>query len=165
MDNTPAPDDTKLLILALEFPEDTLTEAIRPEKNYIATQILARLLDARLEVCGQFVRPTVCIGPFNHSLYKCFGRDVNAAAKTVWRAIQKIPVAPLEAGAKLYRFDPSENVLRCVIPASGDVVSLGELSRKEFIAGDLSKKTASELSQLLESWLKQAGQTGGEQKQ
>lgn len=157
------PDGTKLY-LALEFDKVQLTDTIpiselfRPDNNFIATPILARLLDAILESVGQLLSPALSSGPLNHSFFMCSVRDANTAAKTLMPLFRELR---LDGGAKLYRYDVSEGVLRCIFPAAGDVISTDEFLQKVLNASNLVKVAmtrAAELAPLVEG-LKPTNQT------
>jgi hypothetical protein len=170
MNNTTTSPDGAFLFLALEFEQVRLTDKIAisenfiPDNNFIATPILARLLDAILESSGQLVSPTIFGGPLNHSLYMSSVRDVNAAAKTIWPVLGKTSLA---GGAKIFRFDDAEGILRCIYPAGGDRANYTELLQKVLTADNLTrtgKARADELTRLIER-LQQAKKPGGDSKQ
>jgi hypothetical protein len=141
-----------------------MTELAWPDNNFIATPILARLLDSILESSGQLVSPTLYGGPLNHSLYMCGVRDVNAAAKTIWQVLGEIS---LPGGAKIFRFDDAEGILRCIFPAGGDRASYTELLQKILTADNLTrmgKARAEELARIIEG-LQQTKKPGGDSKQ
>ena len=170
MNTTPTEPEASRLIVALEFDEvqlaDTIpiTELFRPKNNFIATPVLARLLDAILESAGQLVSTTLGAGPLNHSFFVCSVRDANTAAKTLWPLLRELRLA---GGAKLYRTDKSEGVYRCVFPAAGDVVSFDELLKRFFTAASLTsagKARAEELQRLVDM-LNPTNQSGGDAKQ
>jgi hypothetical protein len=170
MNTTPTGSPAATLILSLEFNQVRLTDKIpiselaRPDNNFIATGILARLLNAILESSGQLVSSTICGGPLNHSLYMCGVVDVNVAAKTIWPVLGEISLA---GGAKIFRFDDAEGILRCIFPAGGDIASYPELLQKVLTADNLTrtgKARADELTRLIER-LQQAKKPGGDAKQ
>jgi hypothetical protein len=143
------------LILTLEFNQVRLTdkipmsELILPEQNFIATGILAGLLDAVLEAAGELVSPTHFVGPFNHSIYMCDVHDINAAAKTLWPVLEKHLLA---SGAKILRFDEKEKIWRCVLPACGDIYAWDDLIQKMRAGEDLataSMARANEVARLI----------------
>jgi hypothetical protein len=169
MNTTPPPAGAPLF-LALEFEQVRLTDKIaisenfRAENNFIAVPILSRLLDATLESAGQLVAPALFGGPLNHAFFVCSVRDANTAAKTLWPLLQELCLAE---GAKLYRYDESERVLRCIFPAAGDVVSWAEFLLKALTAINLTgagKARADELARLMER-LKPTDPPGGDAKQ
>lgn len=170
MNNTTTSPDGALLFLFLEFNQSQPTDKIpisehfRPDNNFIATPILTRLLNAILESSGQLVSPTIFGGPLNHSLYMSSVRDVNAAAKTIWPVLQELLLAE---GAKIFRFDDAEGILRCIYPAGGDRANYTELLQKVLTADNLTrtgKARADELTRLIER-LQQAKKPGGDAKQ
>jgi hypothetical protein len=143
------------LILTLDLNQVRLTdkipmtELVMPEKNFIATPILAGLLDAVLESAGALVSPTQFVGPFNHSIYMCDVHDITAAAKTLWPVLEKHCLA---AGAKILRFDEKEGIWRCVLPSCGDFYAWDDLIQKMRTAEDLttaSMAQANVVAQLL----------------
>lgn len=122
-----------------------MSELAWPDNNFVASPILSRLLDAILELDGQLISPTSFCGPLNTSIYVCSVRDANAAAKTIWSVLGEIS---LVLGVKIFRFDDSEDVLRCMFPASGDACDFDELLRTLHIAEDLTTTAMARANQI-----------------
>ena len=122
MDTTPATASEEL-ILIFEVDEFQLAGAIPntelpwPKNNFIATNILARLLNTNLEPASQPGERIIFGGPLNHSIFICSVPDVDCAAKTVWTLLQDLR---LDSGAQIFRFDRSVNVFRGIFPVAGD---------------------------------------------
>ncbi len=119
------------LFVLHELPCHTLVQAVYPEANFVGTVLLASLLDSFLEAGGQLCSATAYSGHLNLSVFACFVQDHNAAAKIICQALTK---NFLSAGARMFRFDESEGILRCIWPATGDRANDSEIMLKALTA-------------------------------
>ena len=122
MNSEPKPTPASPLFLAVTVPHDPVFQMIWPDNNLIGTTLLKLLLQEKLQTAG--VLADGIIGHLASGLNASFfasTTDNKAEAVKHVRAILK--TANMEGFARIYSFDQDELVLRCLFPASGDVVS------------------------------------------
>ena len=132
--------DARSLIVAISFADDTLNELFCPKNNLIGTVLLRSLLGFELERADLLEQPdspaNLMSGPLNHSLFLFRVTDAHAAARAVMQLLETVR---LNTAARIYRWDESESVWRCLLPANGDAVDAREvLSLAEVATGHVN---------------------------
>lgn len=120
------------LILSIEFVDALVVGAGLPANNIIGTILLAQLLDSALESAGQLLSQTDFAGPLNQSFCVFSVRDFKESTRVICQALKKIPMS----SAHVFHYDHSEEALRCIFPAAGDVVNKDEILKKIRAASD-----------------------------
>jgi hypothetical protein len=114
------------MFLVLDVSGAGGADKFSPHNNFIGAQLLARLLDEKLEQAGQLITPAAYAGPLNHSQFVFNVRDAVEAARVVAAALKPFRVF---SGAQLYRFAKDELIFRNLL-----------LPGKDLLAADLEQK-------------------------
>jgi len=135
-----------ILFLLINLREGAETDLFYPGNNFIATPLLAQLLDAEFAAAGQLEAPTNFCGPLNHSHFISQVSDVQESAKLVYALLEKTALNHI---ARLYRFDTSELFCRSLFPAAGQDILFEDLKSRAETFSAMGIAVADQLKKLI----------------
>ena len=96
-----------------------------PPNSFLATLLLSDLLVASLNPADLFIGRGGGCGPLDRSSYYFQVSNANAASRIIIGVLKKYG---LHAWARIYRFDDSEKIWRCLFPEGGNAADFAAWS-------------------------------------
>ncbi len=110
------------IVLVFQVPDLPVCRFLMPEHNFIGSQMLGRLFDARLKEAAQFGFPSLASGPLNSSITFFDVKDWRQSVPIIKSVLEENQLA---AYAYIYHWDQSELVYRLLFPDSGPMIDTG----------------------------------------
>ena len=146
MDNSTSSTDQTVHV-AFKLPEIPGMDLGIPPDSYFATTLLKDLLVASLNSADLFISGGYGLGPLNRSYYTFQVSNANEASKIIIGVLKKYKVHPF---ARIYRFDDSEKIWRCLFPEGGNAADFAAWGDEVNAAIKITEQRLERIGKILE---------------